>query len=181
MKRQFQGEFLRKYHVGWTKMGQKKGNKRKVWVACNLYCVLLPYFCLSGWKAVIFWLIRWTEHFPRIAHLWIHPGVLQRLDCGWPHHRHICRHVVSHPIWHEGRHLENVGNKRSTPHFLVKKIDILAHQRRFNPFVLPPTSLLSYLSLLYIHRFPSLTSLWTSLNVFFGLAQRDWKCHLITA
>lgn len=100
---------------------KKKAIKRKVWVACNLYCVLLPYFCLSGWKAVIFWLIRWTEHFPRIAHLWIHPGVLQRLDCGWPHHRHICRHVVSHPIWHEGRHLENVGNKRSTPHFLVKK------------------------------------------------------------
>lgn len=103
------------------------------------------------------------------ASIW---AVLRRLYCGWPHHWHICRHVVSHPISPEWRHLGNVANNGKTPHFLVK------NERRLCPCVLPPM----YVDAFFLQWPVSkrLTALWTSLPVFFGLAQRDWKCHLFT-
>lgn len=48
MKRQFQGEFLRKYHVGWTKMGQKKGNKKEG-LGCLQLVLRVAALFLSLW------------------------------------------------------------------------------------------------------------------------------------
>lgn len=42
-------------------LDQNGTKKCRFRVACDSYRVLQPYFCLSGSKAVIFWLIRWME------------------------------------------------------------------------------------------------------------------------